>query len=91
MVTDSGCRHDIPVSICGEMAGDPRVTAVLLGLGLRILSMGSGSIAEVREEVRRIRLTEARELAEECLELDSATAVRQRVLAAASYVGGASQ
>ena len=83
MVTDSGCRHDIPVSICGEMAGDPQVTVVLLGLGLRILSMGSGSIAEVREEVRRIRLTEARDLADECLQMDSATAVRQRVQAGA--------
>jgi len=89
MVIESGCRHRIPVSICGEMAGDPLVTVVLLGLGLRILSMGSGSIAEVREVVRQIRLTAARDLAEECLELDSAAAVRQRVQAAAPHAGGA--
>lgn len=88
-VIDSGCRHNIPVSICGEMAGDPQVTAVLLGLGLRILSMGAGSIAELREVVRNIRLSEARELAEECLEMDSATAVRERVQAAAANTGAA--
>ncbi len=41
------------VSMCGEMAGDPRYTAVLLGLGLREMSMQPASLLEVKEVVRR--------------------------------------
>jgi phosphotransferase system enzyme I (PtsI) len=40
------------VSMCGEMAGDPRYTSVLLGLGLRELSMHPSSLLEVKEMVR---------------------------------------
>lgn len=41
------------VSMCGEMAGDPRYTSVLLGLGLREMSMQPASLLEVKEAVRR--------------------------------------
>jgi phosphotransferase system enzyme I (PtsI) len=40
------------VSMCGEMAGDPRYTRVLLGLGLRELSMQPGSLLEVKDVIR---------------------------------------
>jgi phosphotransferase system enzyme I (PtsI) len=40
------------VSMCGEMAGDPRYVPVLLGLGLRELSMQPGSLLEVKDVVR---------------------------------------
>jgi phosphotransferase system enzyme I (PtsI) len=45
-------RAGIPVSLCGEMAGDPRCTVLLLGLGIRELSMAAGSIPRVKERVR---------------------------------------
>jgi phosphotransferase system enzyme I (PtsI) len=38
--------------MCGEMAGDPRYTALLLGLGLREFSMQPGSLLEVKDRVR---------------------------------------
>jgi phosphotransferase system enzyme I (PtsI) len=41
------------VSMCGEMAGEPRYTPLLLGLGLRELSMQPGSLLEVKDRVRR--------------------------------------
>ena len=41
------------VSMCGEMAGDPRYTRLLLGLGLHELSMQPGSLLEVKDQVRR--------------------------------------
>ncbi len=44
----------IPVSVCGEMAGDPRLTALLLGLGVRELSMAPFAIPAVKQQVRRI-------------------------------------
>lgn len=41
-----------PLSMCGEMAGDPRYTRVLLALGLRELSMQPGALLQVKQEVR---------------------------------------
>jgi len=44
----------IPVSVCGEIAGDPRLTALLFGLGVRELSMAAFAIPAVKQTVRRI-------------------------------------
>ncbi len=45
-------RARIPVSICGEMAGDPRFAALLIGLGFRDLSMGALNIPLVKKRIR---------------------------------------
>src|SRR5258705_11665032 len=63
------------LAICGEMAGDPLHTALLLGLGLRELSVAPGQMLEVKEAIRRTRLDEARKLASAALELGSAAEV----------------
>ena len=52
-------RAGIPVSVCGEMAGDPRCTVLLLGLGIRELSMAAGSIPRVKERVRMMDILSA--------------------------------
>jgi phosphotransferase system enzyme I (PtsI) len=49
-------RARIPISICGEMASDPRYTALLLGLGIRELSMSSPTLPRVKERVRALDL-----------------------------------
>ena len=50
--TLTACRRaDMPVSLCGEMAGDPRFTRILIGLGLREFSMHSAEILRVKQEV----------------------------------------
>ncbi|MEY3670175.1 MAG: hypothetical protein RL258_1571 [Pseudomonadota bacterium] len=46
-------RASMPVSLCGEMAGDPRFTRILIGLGLREFSMHSAEILRVKQEVLR--------------------------------------
>lgn len=56
---ESAMRRRLPVSICGEMAGDPRYTPLLLGLGVRELSMTAASIPRVKQRVREIELTAA--------------------------------
>ncbi len=56
---EAGLRARIPVSICGEMAGNPRYTALLLGLGLRELSMTASSIPKVKQRVRSMDLVAA--------------------------------
>lgn len=51
MTVNAGRRAGIPVSLCGEMAGDPACTQMLVGLGLEKLSMVSRSILPVKEQV----------------------------------------
>jgi phosphotransferase system enzyme I (PtsI) len=52
-------RAHKPVSLCGEMAGDPRYTALLLGLGIRDLSMSPANIPRVKQRIRAMDLAAA--------------------------------
>ncbi len=79
MVADSGRRTNTPVSICGEMAGDPLATTLLLGLGLDCLSLSPGLIPEVKEVIRAIHAEKARQVADECLAMDTGAEVRQHL------------
>ncbi len=63
------------LTICGEMAGDPLHTELLLGLGLREFSVAPGKMLEVKNAIRAIRLDDARDLARKTLELGSAAEV----------------
>ncbi|MCW2244793.1 phosphotransferase system enzyme I (PtsI) [Azospirillum fermentarium] len=56
---EAGLRARIPVSVCGEIAGDPRYTALLLGLGVRELSMSSNSVPVVKRRLRAMDLIAA--------------------------------
>src|SRR5574338_313870 len=53
-----GAKYSLPVSVCGEMAGDPAYTLLLLGMGLRQFSMHPSKILEVKQQVLRADLTE---------------------------------
>ncbi|MBB4266909.1 phosphoenolpyruvate--protein phosphotransferase [Roseospira visakhapatnamensis] len=57
----------IPVSVCGEMAGDPGLTALLVGLGLRELSMATYALPGVKQCVRRLDVGTATHLAHRIL------------------------
>jgi phosphotransferase system enzyme I (PtsI) len=56
---EAALRRGMPVSVCGEMAGEPRYTALLLGLGLRNLSMAPRSIPRVKQRVRSLDIVAA--------------------------------
>ncbi|GGY16635.1 phosphoenolpyruvate--protein phosphotransferase [Paludibacterium paludis] len=47
----TGAKGGVPVSVCGEMAGDPRLTRLLLGMGLRKFSMHPASLLAVKQRV----------------------------------------
>ncbi len=47
----AGARAGLPVSVCGEMAGDPKLTRLLLGMGLRQFSMHPAQLLEVKQQV----------------------------------------
>jgi phosphotransferase system enzyme I (PtsI) len=44
-------KAKVPIAVCGEMAGDPRLTRLLLGLGLRNLSMHPAQLLEIKQRV----------------------------------------
>ena len=56
---EAALRRGMPVSVCGEMAGDPRFSALLLGLGLRNLSMAPRNIPRVKQRVRSLDVVAA--------------------------------
>ncbi len=57
-------RAGIPVNVCGEIAGDPRFSPLLVGLGIRDLSMAVGSIPQVKQRIRRLDTVSASEHAD---------------------------
>ena len=68
MTADAAARAGIPISICGEMAGDPRFTALLLGLGFRELSMAAATIPRVKKRIRALDMDAANQRAEIIME-----------------------
>lgn len=61
-------RADIPVSICGEMAGDPRFAPLLVGLGIREFSMASQSLPRVKQRIRKMDAVAARLRAQQIMD-----------------------
>jgi len=59
-----GKREKVAVSLCGEMAGDPMATILLVGMGLRCLSMSAGNIPEIKKIIRSIRFSDAHKVAQ---------------------------
>ncbi|HEY1361507.1 MAG TPA: phosphoenolpyruvate--protein phosphotransferase [Xanthobacteraceae bacterium] len=52
--TEAALRARIPVSVCGEIAGDPRFTPLLLGLGIQDLSMTANALPRVKQRIRNL-------------------------------------
>ncbi len=72
----------IPVSLCGEMAADPKAVGLLVGMGLTDLSVHPGAVGPVRESVRRLDSRQARKLASAVLARSSAAGVEREIRAA---------
>ncbi len=73
----------IPVTVCGEMAGEPMIAPVLIGLGIRELSMSAVSVPEVKALIRATKTAEAEALVQRISKLATAAEVRAMV---ADYV-----
>jgi phosphotransferase system enzyme I (PtsI) len=77
------------LTICGEMAGDPLLTELLLGLGLRELSVAPGEMLEVKNAIRATRLDDAGDLARRALELGSVAEIEALLSERRAAVRGA--
>lgn len=75
-LVDSASASKIPISICGDMAGDPMLTWLLVGLGFRELSMDRSRIPLVKEVVRGSTVTEMESLARDALTKEDEEEVR---------------
>ena len=78
MAVEAARRHGIELSVCGEMAGDPVAALVLVGLGVRYLSMTSASIPAVKRAIRAAALADLEREALAALGEMSAESVRAR-------------
>jgi phosphotransferase system enzyme I (PtsI) len=65
---EAALRLRMPVSVCGEMAGNPKLVPLLLGLGLRSLSMNASSIPRVKQAVRGLDIDDCARFARRVME-----------------------
>ena len=78
-VIDSGRAAGIEVSLCGEMGADPRFALLLVGLGLRRISMSPRQIPEVKTWIREASAADLAELAGRCMEHSTAAEVQRHM------------
>lgn len=71
-VVKAAAQHQIDVNVCGEMSGEPQYTMLLLGMGLRQLSVTPHNIPEIKKIIRSVTLDEAKQVAQEALRLETA-------------------
>ena len=83
LTVDAAHRHGIWVGVCGEIAGDPNMAPLLIGLGVDELSTAPTGVAQIKYMIRRLKLTEAEELAKFALECGSPSEIYSRCQALA--------
>jgi phosphotransferase system enzyme I (PtsI) len=72
-------EHGVPTALCGAMASDPLAAVLLVGLGVRELSMEAAAIPEIKEAIRRVTTVDCERAAEAALRLDTAEAVEELI------------
>jgi phosphoenolpyruvate-protein phosphotransferase (PTS system enzyme I) len=81
MTVDAAHKNGIWVGVCGEMAGDPIMTPLLLGLGVDELSAAPPNVPSIKYLIRRLKTAEAKELAEFALNCESGAEILSRATA----------
>jgi phosphotransferase system enzyme I (PtsI) len=71
--------RNVPVSVCGELAGDPLFAPLLIGLGATDLSVAMGSLPHIKYLLRRISLHEAKHLAIRVLRCETPDAIQEQL------------
>jgi phosphotransferase system enzyme I (PtsI) len=73
--TEAALRARIPVSVCGEIAGDPRFTPLLLGLGIQDLSMTANALPRVKQRIRSLDMVAATRRARAIMDQSDSTRI----------------
>jgi phosphotransferase system enzyme I (PtsI) len=82
MVRRAAARQRIPLSLCGEMASDPALLTLLVGLGLTEFSMTPGAIAVAKQVLAEVKRDELKALAHRILRLPTVDDIEHELLAA---------
>jgi phosphotransferase system enzyme I (PtsI) len=77
--TEAALRMRMPVSVCGEMAADPSLTPLLLGIGLRSFSMSASAVPKVKQAVRSVQIDDCVRLARRVMDQSDAERIREMV------------
>jgi phosphoenolpyruvate-protein phosphotransferase (PTS system enzyme I) len=86
MTVDAAKRKGIWCGVCGEMASDPLLVPLLLGLGINELSIAPSCLPKVKFLIRRLKMSEAKELADFALQCESGREILQHSEALAKKV-----
>ncbi|QCT72932.1 phosphoenolpyruvate--protein phosphotransferase [Eubacterium maltosivorans] len=87
VIDASHAREGLFTGMCGEMAGDPMATLILLGLGMDEFSMSASSIPQVKKIIRSVSYEDARAIAEKALNLETGEEVKEMVQAKIAELG----
>jgi phosphotransferase system enzyme I (PtsI) len=79
MVVDASHKEGKWTGICGEIAGNEKMTPLLIGLGIDELSMSASSILKIREIVSKIQYTDAANIAKKALNMNSSKEVEKLI------------
>ncbi len=74
--TEAALRMRMPVSVCGEIAGNPRLTPLLIGLGLRSFSVNASAVPRVKQVIRRVDIDSCARFARRIMEQSDPTMIR---------------
>jgi len=77
--TEAALRMRMPVSVCGEMAANPRLTPLMLGLGLRSFSMSASAVPRVKQAVRMVDIDSCARFARRVMEQSDPVRIAQLV------------
>lgn len=75
-VVGSAQQLGLPVSLCGEMASDPAAIVLLIGMGIRTLSMSAAKLPQIKWLIRNLSARRAEELLQQVLTMDNAASIR---------------
>jgi phosphotransferase system enzyme I (PtsI) len=78
--TEAALRLRMPVSVCGEMAANPRLTPLLLGLGIRSFSMNASAVPRVKQAVRGVSIDDCARFARRVMEQSDPEKIQELVM-----------
>jgi phosphoenolpyruvate-protein kinase (PTS system EI component) len=84
--TEAALRMRMPVSVCGEMAANPRLIPLLLGLGLRSFSMTASAVPRVKQTVRGVEIDACARFARSVMEQSDPARIEELIAAFARQV-----
>ncbi|BBB32310.1 ptsI phosphotransferase system, enzyme I, PtsI [Thermotomaculum hydrothermale] len=80
-VMEAAKKSGIDVSMCGEMAGNPKFTTLLLGMGLRKFSMTPPSLPVIKSVLRNVKISDCEQLLKRVLSMESASQIEKHIIA----------